>query len=216
MTIRLLFACFFSLVLLGLIPYLNRGRTAKELPIVSYRLHSFETKIAPEPIQEIQEKTEEKLERSVAISAMIPRPALVPIQMNIPTTINTNLKFEFSNFTGTSTIVSTERTSSEIVGAEKLVVQEAVALEDNDDHLLFAPKPIVPLRAIQLGLSGSVKAQFDVNEKGAVENITILKISHPIYEKSVLAALKQYRFKPYTDSKGNPIKTSKIKEFQFE
>ena len=63
MIIRLIFASLFTLVLLGLIPYLNRSRTAKELPIVSYRLHSFETKNIPTTLPEPKSEVEVKLEK---------------------------------------------------------------------------------------------------------------------------------------------------------
>ena len=215
MIIRLIFASLFTLVLLGLIPYLNRSRTAKELPIVSYRLHSFETKNIPTTLPEPKSEVEVKLEKAVTISTAIPQPKLQPLSMPINAMISSNLKFTASTFSGSYA------KGGELASGTESLIQSPPVLElnfqpDGGDHLLFGPKPITPLRARQLGLNGTVMAQFEVNEKGLVENVKVLKSTTEIFDKPVISAIKQYRFKPYIDQKGNLIKVLLTKEFLFE
>ena len=214
MTIRLLFACLLSLALLGLIPYLNKSRTAKEMPIVSYRLHSFETKNTPVPMPVEKKEVEIKLEKAIEISTVIPKPMLLPTTMSIQSTVSPNLQFLATSFSGSSV------KSGDSVPVTDVPVQVALPnlnyQLDGGDHLIFGPKPNTPLRARQMGINGSVKAQFEVNEKGLVENIQILNSSNEIFDKPVKTAIKQYRFKPYTDQNGNLIKVLLTKEFLFE
>lgn len=214
MMVRLLCACFFSLLLLGLIPYLNRSRTAKELPIVSYRLHPFETKVTPIPKPAPLSKVEEKLEKAMEVSTTIPKPIMLPLSIPVSAMISSDLKFSASAMPGIYA-----------KGAETVAIAEVPVIpktqifniqEDNDDHLLNAPKFIVPLRARQLGISGTVTVQWEVNEKGLVENVMVVKSSNPIFDKPAIATIKLYKFKPFVDKSGNPVRVYRNKEFQIE
>lgn len=66
--------------------------------------------------------------------------------------------------------------------------------------------PIYPMRAKRLGLSGSVKLRFMVNEQGLVENITVVE-SHPegVFDNSAIQCVKQWRFRPGT-LEGVPVR----------
>jgi len=51
----------------------------------------------------------------------------------------------------------------------------------------------VPLRALRLGLSGQVTAEFTVTAAGAVRDIRIVQSSNSIFDPAVTAAIAQYR-----------------------
>ena len=213
MIIRLLGACLFSLMLLGLIPYLNRSRSAKELPIVSYRLHPFETKITPQSLPTPETNMSEKMEKALAISVSIPKPLMLPLSMPVNTLISSELKFSASIMPG---IYATGTTDVVIAEAPPKPLTTYKVQLDNDDHLLSAPPFIVPLRARQLGISGTVIVQWEVNEKGGVENILVVKSSDALFNKPGIATIKQYRYKPFMDKNGHPMRVYFNKEFQIE
>lgn len=212
MIIRFVFAIICSLVLLGLIPFLNKTRSSKEIPIISYRLHSFETKNTPAPLPEPKLEEEVKLEKAIEMAVALPKPKLLPTAMPINTMIASNLKFSAS-------LVGVYEKGMAGVAVElpiKPLTKDIVFQADGGDHLLYGPKPITPLRAKQLGLSGVVTAEFEVNEKGLVDTVKVINSSNDIFNKSVMNAVKQYRFKPFLDQNGNPVKVLLTKEFQFE
>jgi TonB family protein len=143
----------------------------------------------------------------------IPKPALAQTSQPMPRITSSELSFSSSafagNFSNADTIVVSKTPIDPLLEGPNFQV-------DGSDHLLYAPKPVVPLRAKQLGLSGNVAAQWEVNELGQVENVKILKSSNAIFDKGVIQALKQYRFKPYADSSGKLIRVTLTKEFQIE
>lgn len=214
MMFRLFFAITCSLFLLGLIPYLNRSRTASELAVISYRLNSFETKLTP-PIESIPEPEiiREKA-KSVEVTMDIPRPLLTPLSVPVSAQINTGIQFSASALPAIYAKGSGNTVSNDI--PKTSLVQNFTFQQDGGDHLLYGPKPITPLRARQLGLTGNVTVQWDVDEKGLVENVTVIKSSNEIFNKPVIVAVKQYRFKPYLDQNGKLVKVTLTKEFEFE
>ncbi len=213
MIIRLLFASVCSLLLLGAIPYLNKARAPKEKSIISYRLHSFEAKLTPPPTPEPEPQIVEKIEKAVEVLTTISKPTLAQIAQPMPHIVSSELSFSSSAFVGGFSNTDTVIVSKVPI---KPSMEAPTFQADGSDHLLYAPKPIVPLRAKQLGISGIVNAQWEVNELGQVENIKILSSSNAIFDKSVIHALKQYRFKPYTDEDGKLIRVIRNREFQIE
>jgi periplasmic protein TonB len=57
-------------------------------------------------------------------------------------------------------------------------------------------EPVYPLRAIELGLEGSVLLRFDVGPDGLVSNPEILQSSHPLFNAAALRAAGKFRYKP--------------------
>ncbi len=86
---------------------------------------------------------------------------------------------------------------------EAMVVDEG----QTDQQLvkLYTPPPEVPLRAIELGISGTVMAILVIGRDGRVESVEIEKSPHPSLSSSVRKALSRWRFKPAT-YKGVPVK----------
>ncbi len=86
---------------------------------------------------------------------------------------------------------------------EAMVVDEGQT--DQELVKLYTPPPEVPLRAIELGISGTVMAILVIDREGRVESVEIEKSPHPSLSSSVRKALSRWRFKPAT-YKGVPVK----------
>ena len=215
MILRLIFAAICSLMILGLMPYLNRARASSDKAIVSYRLHPFETKVDQPLLVEEKPAIVEKIAQTVTIETTIPKPVMNVAMPTINKIVSSELTFSAGAFVGS---YASGHENSVIVAEapEKLNVQPLLLQMDGNDHLLYGPKPITPLRARQQGINGSVMVQFEVNEKGLVENVKVLKSSDDLFVKAVVNAVKQYRFRPFTDDNGVPIRVSRAKEISFE
>ena len=76
----------------------------------------------------------------------------------------------------------------------------------------FQPKPEYPLNLQLKNISGSVKVEFLVNKEGGTEKIRIIETSHPGFNRSVVEALKKWKFGPqhkeFTDTTLFTFKTS--------
>ena len=55
-------------------------------------------------------------------------------------------------------------------------------------------KPEVPYSFIRWGVTGKVDITFQINEAGTPENIVVNSASNPVYARSVLHAVSQWRF----------------------
>jgi protein TonB len=45
-------------------------------------------------------------------------------------------------------------------------------------------------------IEGNVQVQFNVSSQGVVENIRVVRASHPVFETNVIDAVSRYRFNP--------------------
>jgi len=72
--------------------------------------------------------------------------------------------------------------------------------------------PKYPRKAIERNITGRVVVQFDVNTLGYIENPTII-VAEPstIFNRAVLAALKEFRFMPLSID-GIPVTTKNVSE----
>lgn len=71
--------------------------------------------------------------------------------------------------------------------------------------ILKMVEPKYPSRELDEGVEGSVTVELLVNEKGLVEDVSVLSsIGPPSFQESSLAALRQFVFKPPTED-GKPI-----------
>lgn len=70
--------------------------------------------------------------------------------------------------------------------------------------LKFWIKPVYPESARQTGVEGFVLAEIDLNEKGRVVNIRIIKSTGEAFEKSAIKALKNAKFRPAYKG-GDPV-----------
>ena len=70
-------------------------------------------------------------------------------------------------------------------------------------------KPKYPKDALEAGLEGNVKMTIDILEDGTVENIKVTggeKLS--TFESAAMRSVTKWKYKPFTDTAGNPIKKS--------
>ena len=68
---------------------------------------------------------------------------------------------------------------------------------DPDTVPIYSVPPKYPKEAERKGIEGWVEVRFTITKNGTVDNIEIVKVSHPGYfEKATIAALKHYRFRP--------------------
>ncbi|OPX34237.1 MAG: hypothetical protein B1H11_11250 [Desulfobacteraceae bacterium 4484_190.1] len=75
--------------------------------------------------------------------------------------------------------------------------------------------PPYPFRARRMGIEGSVRIEFLVNEKGNVEKLKILDANPPnIFEQSVKRTVLSWRFKPGT-LEGEPVKVRAMTTIRF-
>ena len=66
--------------------------------------------------------------------------------------------------------------------------------------------PIYPLSAKRRGIEGSVTVRFVINERGLVEDATIVEAQPPeVFDASVLSCVSGWRFKPGT-VEGRPVR----------
>lgn len=215
MMFRLLFTLACTVLILALMPYLNRGRLTEEKAIISYRMQTFETRLKPPVVEPIEkQKKEIKPEEIPDVSLDTPQletvatsPTVDMMRMTSPTFSASGMVFQV----GKMAEKPIETSVVSIPKPTRMVIQS-----DGSDHLIYGPKPITPLRARQQGLSGKVIVQFEVTEQGLVENIKVIEKSNEIFERPVVNAVAKYKFRPYTDENSVAVRVLLAKEFDFE
>lgn len=76
--------------------------------------------------------------------------------------------------------------------------------------------PLYPARARRLGIEGWVKVAFVVDKSGRVKDLKVVEAQPPkFFEKSVLACVKNWRYKPGTVT-GMPVETRVSTLVRFE
>ncbi len=69
----------------------------------------------------------------------------------------------------------------------------------------FLVRPRYPHRALQNGTEGFVELRFDVNKKGATENIVVIRAEpEGVFEDAAIAAAERWKFQPKTED-GKPV-----------
>ncbi|SFM44526.1 energy transducer TonB [Thermodesulforhabdus norvegica] len=90
-----------------------------------------------------------------------------------------------------------------------------VAEVDEPPRVLHSVKPVYPLRARRLMIEGEVVVRFVVGRDGSIEDIRIISANPEGYfEKSVIEALKKWRFLPGR-YKGETVKTLVVLPVKF-
>jgi TonB family protein len=81
--------------------------------------------------------------------------------------------------------------------------------------LISAPDPDMPQKARDKKESGTCVVRTMVDIEGKPKDLQVLRCSDPIFEPNTLEALAQFRFRPATDDKGNPVATRITIEVNF-
>jgi protein TonB len=71
----------------------------------------------------------------------------------------------------------------------------SIADLDQKPRIIYQPNPVMT-KELRSKLPGTVYVIFVVDQQGKVENPVVQKSSDPIFEKSALAAIKQWKFEP--------------------
>lgn len=99
---------------------------------------------------------------------------------------------------------------SEVTGTQ-VARQENNLGSDSDGTAASTPyykiKPKYPKAALIAGVEGWVLLQIDINEQGEVENIRVVDgEQRNMFEGEAKRAVAQYKYKPFTDASGKPIR----------
>lgn len=101
--------------------------------------------------------------------------------------------------------------SSDIVGTQKEVSKEPSPTTTTNKNVTDVPyykvKPKYPKDALASGVEGFIMLQVDIKEDGSVENVKVTggdKIN--VFESEARRAVVKWKYKPFTDETGNPIK----------
>lgn len=101
--------------------------------------------------------------------------------------------------------------SSDIVGTQKEVppapAPTPVSNKNVTDVPYYKVKPKYPKDALVSGLEGFVMMQVDIKEDGSVENVKVTggdKLN--VFESEARRAVVKWKYKPFTDDAGHPIK----------
>lgn len=76
---------------------------------------------------------------------------------------------------------------------------------DENPVPLKTPPPRYPDSLKREGIAGVVAVVLIINEKGVVAEASVVKSSHPDFERPALEAVKVWKFKP-AKKDGNPVK----------
>ncbi len=91
------------------------------------------------------------------------------------------------------------------------VVQFAALSADNQPEILVQTAPKISGRAAQMGAKGQVVVEFTIDPTGAVKDAVVVEATPPsIFDRSVLRALTQSRYKPVTVN-GRPVTVTKVR-----
>lgn len=101
--------------------------------------------------------------------------------------------------------------SSDIQGLQKEAVQPKATASTGTFTTVpyYKIKPKYPKDALESGLEGHVMLTIDILEDGSVENIKVTggeKLG--VFESAATRAVSKWKYKPFTDDSGHPIKKS--------
>jgi TonB family protein len=77
------------------------------------------------------------------------------------------------------------------------------------------PKPVYPVALYRAGVVGMVRVSLTVKANGSVSNAEILEDAHPELGEASLAAVNQWRFKPWKITEDQPAQVIVIAPMNF-
>lgn len=95
--------------------------------------------------------------------------------------------------------------------AQSKLVNESEALA----KVVSKVAPTYPVIAKQMKLAGNVQLQAVIDESGSVGEVTTVS-GNPVLAKAGQDALKQWKFKPFTNDDGKPTKVSVVLSMAFK
>ena len=71
-----------------------------------------------------------------------------------------------------------------------------------------------PSRLEEEGISGHARMQMRIDTRGSVSEAQVLSATHPLFARSAVRAVSQYRFTPAKQN-GRPVESSFTQTFRF-
>lgn len=200
---KFLYAIIVVALMTALLPLLNRVYHLDKNQRIVYKLKAFNPTPFEEPKKEKKE-IEKKIEKEILLDTQTPKLEFKPTTVHNNISFNSNLQishFSSQNF---------------VVGKSFQVKHQTVLSKARDAEIIFAPKPIIPLRAKKMGLSGTVKARFTVNVNGTTSDVEIISSTNSIFDKNIIKAISNYKMKPALDDEGHPVTSTTTRTFEIE
>lgn len=101
---------------------------------------------------------------------------------------------------------------------ESKKLDSAVYIDENRVNgglkAVFKPAIPYPQAAQDREIEGDVEVEFMVSAQGTVENVVILKTTHPIFTNTVEKIVKSWRFKPVIVG-GMPVRVKAVQNISF-
>ncbi len=129
-----------------------------------------------------------------------PQPPKTPVVPSIDIKMDMEIEaLDINNMTAINFSPSKTDLTEGLVGIREL--QSGLDDFDREAVPLMQTAPAYPVIALQKGLEGWVKLNFDVDSAGFAQNITIVDASHrKVFDKEAKRALRQWKFQPGTEN----------------
>ncbi len=79
--------------------------------------------------------------------------------------------------------------------------------------LVHSVQPVYPPQ-LEEGISGHARMQMRIDTRGSVSDTQVLSATHPVFARSAVRAVSQYRFTPAKQN-GRPVESSFTQTFRF-
>jgi TonB family protein len=85
-----------------------------------------------------------------------------------------------------------------------LAAEAPEAIENTDIVPLVRQNPDYRVTALQRGVSGWVRLEFDITDNGAVENVRVVTSTNEVFDETSIAAVQRWRYVPKLEN-GLPV-----------
>ena len=96
----------------------------------------------------------------------------------------------------------------------KVIEQVSLSGRKLDGKFQSKPKPLYPVQAQDLGISGTVALQVSVDETGSVTSARVVSLPLPLLDEAALEAVYKARLSP-AEAQGTPVGTAGIVTYIF-
>ncbi|WP_064087225.1 energy transducer TonB [Eikenella corrodens] len=80
--------------------------------------------------------------------------------------------------------------------------------------LVHSVQPVYPPQLEEEGISGHARMQMRIDTRGSVSEAQVLSATHPLFARSAVRAVSQYRFTPAKQN-GRPVESAFTQTFRF-
>ena len=80
--------------------------------------------------------------------------------------------------------------------------------------LVHSVQPVYPPQLEEEGISGHARVRMRIDTRGSVSETQVLSATHPLFARSAVRAVSQYRFTPAKQN-GRPVESAFTQTFRF-